>query len=150
MALPFFRVAQVAFNAFAQAAMARNFFNSLQGLGVNVKTKGGRKLNQFIKKAGDPENYAREAAKALRRQWLPRVRSNSPFLTGRLRAELRITQRGVRVELRGPFYARLVRVATRTNQPATYQYAHCCQPRIAPVAPFILAQRGPQGIRDLI
>lgn len=109
MPVPFFRVAQVAFQAFAQSAFAKNFFNSLQSLGVNVKTKGGRKLNQFINNAENPERYAKEAAKALRRQWLPRVRSNSPFLTGRLRAELRITQRGVRVELRGPFYARVVR-----------------------------------------
>ena len=56
MAVPFFAVAQVAFNAFAQAAAARNYFNQLQGLGVNVKQRGGRKLQAFIKKAGNPEN----------------------------------------------------------------------------------------------
>ena len=78
---------------------------------MRVTIRGGQRLRRFIARAEGltGERLAKITARIIRNYVLPRIRSRVPFRTGRLRRSLRVIQRGSRIELRGAFYAPMVR-----------------------------------------
>lgn len=83
------------------------------GLRVYTNTSGGRKLQRFLNLATNPVArdtlIAGAAAKVYRRTILPQLKSRVPKRTGALSKSLKITQKGPSLQLRGIFYARMVR-----------------------------------------
>ena len=82
-----------------------------------VNIRGGRELRRYILEApGQPEVLARRFVKHF---GVSAFKSRLPRRTGRLRQRTRVVQRGADVQLRGVFYARLVRF-NRTNIPKEF------------------------------
>ncbi|MCY4385399.1 MAG: hypothetical protein OXE44_19895 [Nitrospinae bacterium] len=83
------------------------------GLRINFNTKGGRKLQKFLRLAEDTarqkEISARATARVLRRRLIPQLKSRVPNRTGKLANSLRLQETRDNVQLRGVFYARMVR-----------------------------------------
>lgn len=80
--------------------------------GGSVRIRGGERLEKFILGATDPATrtqIAGAAARVMRRRILPTIRARSPERTGTLKRSLKIQNEGPSVQLRGVWYAQLVR-----------------------------------------
>ena len=82
-------------------------------IGRRVTIRGGRQLRRFIRQ--EPEQAGPRAAREFTRSFpLGKFKSRLPQRSGRLRQHTYIRQRGGNVELRGVFYAKLVRFRGKT------------------------------------
>ena len=79
--------------------------------GASVTIRGGGRVKRILMRSRGitPEVLARITAEVLRQELLPLLRSRVPRRTGRLARSLVIRHRGGAVELRGTFYAPVVR-----------------------------------------
>lgn len=87
-------------------------FRGSTGAGVvrlTARTEGGERFARFIRRVNDDDLVMRLITESMRRRMLPRLRSQVPERTGRLRQSLRLRQRGRGVELQGTDYAPFVR-----------------------------------------
>lgn len=85
--------------------------------GKNITITGGNQLKAFIGRAKGVSNrqLAGAAARVYRKSLVPRLRTRMPRRSGRLKSSLAIRQQGDSVELRGVFYARMVRFPKRSR-----------------------------------
>ena len=80
-------------------------------VGANVTIQGGGRLRRFLARSRTLTSrvLARIVADVLRRELLPALKSRVARRSGRMAQSLNIRHRGETVELRGNFYAPLVR-----------------------------------------
>ena len=76
---------------------------------LTVRVTGGHNLARFIFQDGNVDAAISAAIGVIRSLVLPRLRAAVPFRSGRLRNTLHVARVGDAIQLRGVFYARMVR-----------------------------------------
>ena len=98
-----------------------------------VNIRGGRELRRYILEApGQPEVLARRFVKNF---GVSAFKSRLPRKTGRLRQRTRVVQRGSDVQLRGIFYARVVRYRNTTVRKEFLKEARNVNRRLGAIRP---------------
>ena len=77
---------------------------------TTVRIKGGDRLARFIFADGNVDVAIGAAIGVIQRVVLPKLKSIMPIRSGRLRRTLHVVRVGNTIELRGVFYARMVRL----------------------------------------